>query len=219
MRCRREAVVVAAGPEREAIERLAAVVEDELNVQSLRFVDNSDQLGTYQLKANYRTLGPRFGKRMPAVAAAVAALDPAHVAATLRDGGSVGVVIDGDDHPLGSDDLLLAMAPLDGYQLESEGSHAVALDLQLDDELLRRGLAREVIHAVQSARKQAGLAVEDRISLQLSGDAGLVAAAREHQQLIADEALATTIAVTDALDGASATTLGGHELLIKLERA
>ncbi len=215
----REAVVVAAGPEREAIERLAAVVEDELNVQSLRFVDNSDQLGTYQLKANYRTLGPRFGKRMPAVAAAVAALDPAHVAATLRDGGSVGVVIDGDDHPLGSDDLLLAMAPLDGYQLESEGSHAVALDLQLDDELLRRGLAREVIHAVQSARKQAGLAVEDRISLQLSGDAGLVAAAREHQQLIADEALATTIAVTDALDGASATTLGGHELLIKLERA
>ncbi len=215
----REAVVVAAGPEREAIEQLAGIVEDELNVEALRFVDNADELGSYEVKANYRTLGPRFGNKMPLVAAAVAALDPAHVAAALRDGGTVGVVIDGAEQPLGEDDLLLAMQPLGGYQLEREGSHAVALDLQLDDELLRRGLAREVIHAVQNARKEAGLAVEDRIALQLSGDEAMLAAAREHQQLIADEALATTIEVTDALEGASATTLDGHELLIKLEKA
>ncbi len=215
----REAVVVAAGPEREAIEQLAGIVEDELNVEALRFVDNADELGSYEVKANYRTLGPRFGNKMPLVAAAVAALDPAHVAAALRDGGTVGVVIEGDEHPLGEDDLLLAMQPLGGYQLEREGSHAVALDLQLDDELLRRGLAREVIHAVQNARKEAGLAVEDRIALELSGDEAMLAAAREHQQLIADEALATTIEVTDALEGASATTLDGHELLIKLEKA
>ena len=65
------------------------------------------------------------------------------------------------------------MQPLDGYQLEREGSHAVALDLHLDDELRRRGLAREVIHAVQNARKGAGLAVEDRIALTLGGDAEL----------------------------------------------
>ncbi len=215
----REAVVVAAGPEREAIEQLAGIVEDELNVEALRFVDNADELGSYEVKANYRTLGPRFGNKMPLVAAAVAALDPAHVAAALRDGGTVGVVIEGDEHPLGEDDLLLAMQPLGGYQLEREGSHAVALDLQLDEELLRRGLAREVIHAVQNARKEAGLAVEDRIALELSGDEAMLAAAREHQQLIADEALATTIEVTDALEGASATTLDGHELLIKLEKA
>ena len=215
----REAVVVAAGPEREAIEQLAGIVEDELNVEELRFVDNADELGSYEVKANYRTLGPRFGKKMPLVAAAVAALDPAHVAATLREGGSVGVVVDGDEHPLGEDDLLLAMAPLGGYQLEREGSHAVALDLQLDDELLRRGLAREVIHAVQNARKEAGLAVEDRIALELSGDEATLAAAREYQQLIADEALATSVEITDALEGASATTLDGHELLIKLEKA
>ncbi len=176
----REAVVVAAGPEREAIEQLAGIVEDELNVEALRFVDNADELGSYEVKANYRTLGPRFGNKMPLVAAAVAALDPAHVAAALRDGGSVGVVIDGDEQPLGEDDLLLAMQPLGGYQLEREGSHAVALDLQLDDELLRRGLAREVIHAVQNARKEAGLAVEDRIALRAKrrrGDAGRCARA------------------------------------------
>ena len=60
------------------------------------------------------------------------------------------------------------MQPLDGYQLEREGTHAVALDLALDDELRREGLAREVVHAVQGARKDAGLAVEDRIALALA---------------------------------------------------
>src|SRR3978361_716061 len=107
---------------------------------------------------------------MPQAAAAIAGLDPAHVAAALRDGRGVGIAVDGHDHQLGPDDLLLAMRPLDGYQLEREGSHAVALELELDDELRREGIAREVVHAVQNARKAAGLRVEDRIELALGGD-------------------------------------------------
>ncbi|MFM8884402.1 MAG: DUF5915 domain-containing protein, partial [Solirubrobacterales bacterium] len=178
----------------------------------------ADELGSWEVKANYRTLGPRFGKKMPQVAAAVAALDPDHVAATLRDGGTVGVVIDGDEHPLGADDLVMAMAPLEGYQLEREGSHAVALDLQLDDELLRRGLAREVVHAIQNARKAAGLAVEDRISLTLGGDAELLDVVREHEELVAGEALATE--VTLAADAAGeATAIDGRDLVIAVEKA
>ena len=160
----------------------------------------------------------RFGKSMPQVASAVAALDADHVASTLREGGTVGVVIDGDEHPLGADDLILAMAPLEGYQLEREGSHAVALDLQLDDELVRRGLAREVIHAVQNARKEAGLAVEDRISLTLGGDAELLDAVREHEELVAGEALATSVQL--AADAAGeATQVDGRELVIAVEKA
>ena len=163
----RAAVVVAAGEERAAIERLEATVRDELNVKELRFVSEAGELGSYEVKPNYRALGPRFGKQMPQVAAAVAALDPAHVAAALRDGGRVGISVDGHDHELGPDDLTLALQPLAGYQLEREGSHAVALELELDDELRREGLAREVVHAVQNARKGAGLQVEDRIELAL----------------------------------------------------
>ena len=93
---------------------------------------------------------------MPQVADAVAALDPAHVAAALREGREIGISLDGHDHTLGPSDLQLAMQPLDGYQLEREGSHAVALDLALDDELRREGLAREIVHAVQSARAARG---------------------------------------------------------------
>ena len=76
----REAAVVAEGREREAIERLVEVVREELNVEQVRFVAAAEELGSYEIKANYRTLGPKFGKDMPRAAEAIAALDPAHVA-------------------------------------------------------------------------------------------------------------------------------------------
>ena len=86
------------------------------------------------------------------------------------------------------------MKPLEGYQLEREGSHAVALELELDDELRREGLAREVVHAVQNARKAAGLEVEDRIELRLGGDDELLDAAREHADYVKGETLALELA-------------------------
>ena len=88
---------------------------------------------------------------------------------------------------------MLAMQPLDGYQLEREGSHAVALELELDDELRREGLAREIVHAIQNARKAPGLQVEDRIALALGGDEELLAAARDHEDYVARETLAVEV--------------------------
>jgi isoleucyl-tRNA synthetase len=139
------------------------------------------------------------------------------VATALRDGASIGVSVDGHDHELGPDDLLLAMKPLEGYQLEREGSHAVALELALDDELRREGLAREVVHAVQAARKAAGLAVEDRIDLELGGDPELLGAARGHESYLARE----TLAVSVRFDGAAGepATIDGRPLSIAVRRA
>jgi isoleucyl-tRNA synthetase len=214
----RAAVVVASGDERAAIERLAAMVCEELNVKELRFVAEAGELGSYDVKPNYRSLGPRFGKQMPQVAAAVAALDPAHVAAALRDGGRVAISIEGHDHELGAEDLTLAMQPLEGYQLEREGSHAVALDLQLDDELLREGLAREVVHAVQNARKAAGLQVEDRIELALGGDEELLAAARDHEAYLAQETLAVRVSFNGATAAAAEAIIEGRPLRVAVKR-
>ncbi len=212
----RAAVVVAAGEERDAIERMQDVVLDELNVKELRFVSEAGELGSYEVKPNYRSLGPRFGKQMPQVAAAVAALDAARVAAALRDGGHVGISVNGSDHELGPEDVVLAMQPLEGYQLEREGSHAVALELELDHELRREGLAREVVHAVQNARKGAGLQVEDRIELALGGDPELLAAARDHEDYLAQETLATSVS-HDAESGTEAT-IEGRPLIVSLRR-
>ena len=99
---------------------------------------------------------------------------------------------------------MLAMKPLEGYQLEREGSHAVALELELDDALRREGLAREIVHAIQNARKTAGLQVEDRIALLLGGDDELLEAAREHEDYVARETLATSV----AYDGAGGRRAG-----------
>jgi isoleucyl-tRNA synthetase len=209
----REAVVVAADRERTAIERFEALVRDELNVKSLRYVSGADELGRFELKPNYRTLGPRFGKQMPRVAAAVAALDPG----ALREGRRMGINLDGHEHQIGAEDVQLVLQPLEGYQVERSGTHAVALDLELDDELRRETLAREIVHAVQAARKGAGLRVEDRIALTLGGDERLIEAARAHEGYLTSETLAVELAY-DGAESGTRSEVEGLELVVAVER-
>jgi isoleucyl-tRNA synthetase len=199
----REAVVVADGRERVAIERLAEVVRDELNVRQVRFVAAAEELSEYEVKANYRTLGPLFGKDMPGVAQAIAALDPARVAAAIREGeGEVAIAVGGREHTLSADDVILTLKAPEGYSVEREGAHAVALDLTLDDDLSREGHAREIVHAVQNARKTAGLQVEDRIELSLAGAQSLIEAAESYRDYLTGETLAIELSLS--VDGASA---------------
>ena len=212
-----EAVIVAGEGERQAIERFGDLVRDELNVKELRFVEEAEELGRWELKPNYRSLGPRFGKHMPQVAAAVAALDAGRVAEMLREGGSVGLAVDGEEHALGPDDLQMVLQPLEGYQVERAGTHAVALNLELTDDLRREGLAREVVHAVQAARKGAGLNVEDRIVLRLGGDDELLDAVRAHESYVCAETLAVSLELGVA-DG-EPVTIEGRELRIAVEKA
>jgi isoleucyl-tRNA synthetase len=216
----RRAVVVATDEEREAIERRADLVTAELNVKQLDFVSEEAELVSYQVKPNYRSLGPRFGKQMPQVAAAVQALDPARVSRALGEGAEVGINVDGHDHSIGPGDVTLVLQPLDGYQVEAEAGHAVALSLELDLELEREGLAREIVHAVQNARREAGLAVTDRIELRLSGDPELIVAAREHEAYIAGETLAVSVSYDDdARVAGAAALIDGRELRIAVEKA
>jgi isoleucyl-tRNA synthetase len=214
----RRAVIVANEAERAAIEARAGLVTAELNVKELDFVSDESELVSYSAKPNYRALGPRFGKKMPQVAAAVEALDAAHVAAVLAEGGEIGISIEGTDHTLGPDDITLALQPLEGYEVEAEAGHAVALQLELDDELRREGLAREIVHAVQNARKAAGLEITDRIDLTLAGDADLLEAAHAHQDYLANEVLATSVSYDGATNGAAAK-IDGRDLKIGVSRA
>jgi isoleucyl-tRNA synthetase len=213
----RRAVIVANDAEREAIEARAGLVTAELNVKELDFVSDEGELVSYTAKPNYRALGPRFGKRMPQVAAAVAALDAGHVAEVLADGGEIGISIEGEEHTLGPDDVTLALQPLEGYEVEAEAGHAVALQLELDEELRREGLAREIVHAVQIARKDAGLEIVDRIDLSLGGDPGLLEAARAHEGYLTGEVLATSIAYDAA--GGEAAKIENRDLRISVRPA
>jgi isoleucyl-tRNA synthetase len=213
----RRAVIVANDAERAAIEARADLVTTELNVKELDFVSEEGDLVSYAVKPNYRSLGPRFGKRMPRVAAAVEALDPVHVAKVMADGGEIGINVDGHEHTIGAEEVTLSLQPLEGYEVEAEAGHAVALQLELDDELRREGLAREIVHAVQNARKAAGLDISDRINLSLDGDEELLAAARAHEPYIAGEVLATSVAYEAG--GNAPVRLDGRDLQIAVSRA
>jgi isoleucyl-tRNA synthetase len=208
----REAVVVADDREQAAIARLEDLVLDELNVKQVSYVSEAEELGEYELKPNYRTLGPRFGKKMSEAAGAIEQLDPSAVAAAFDRGESVGITVGGRSESLGGDDLVLAMLPRAGYKLEREANYAVALKFELDEELRREGVAREVVHAIQNARKGAGLDVEDRIELALWGDAEVLDAVRDHRDYIAGETLATSL----ELDGADA---GGSGAAVRADAA
>ena len=214
----RKAVIVATGDERAEIERLSALVAGELNVKELEFVSEEADLVRHEVKPNYRALGPRFGRLMPKVAAAVEALDPDHVAEAARGERHVGINVEGVEHELAPGDVTLVMQPLDGYEVEAESGRAVALALELDDELRREGLAREVVHAVQAARKQADLEISDRIALVLGGDGELIAAARAHEAYVSGETLASSVAY-DRDAGAVETQVDGRPLRIGLSRA
>lgn len=212
----RRAVIVANDAERAAIQARADLVTAELNVKELDFVSDESELVSYEVKPNYRSLGPRFGKHMPQVAAAVEALDPSTVAETMARGVGVGINVNGDEHELTPDDFTLSLRPLEGYEVEAEAGHAVALQLELDDELRREGLAREIVHAVQNARKAAGLDISDRIELSLDGDDELLDAAREHEAYVTGEVLATSISY-DAADSAP-VRIDGRDLQISVTK-
>ena len=108
------------------------------------------------------------------------------------------------------------MQPLDGYMVESEAGRAVALALDLDEGLIREGLAREVVRAVQNARKEAGLEITDRIELSLGGDEELLAASRAHEDYVSAETLAAAIAYGEGGDASAAVE--GRELSIGIAR-
>ncbi len=161
---------------------------------------SAGDLVDYSAKGNFRALGKRFGKQTPQVAKAIAEADAAELAASLAAHGTATVAFDGGVE-VGPDEVIVTERPREGWSVVNEQGETVALDLQLTPELVQAGLARDVIRFVQETRKGSGLEVSDRISLQWSATGDLAEAIRAHQQLIADEVLATSIGEGEAADG------------------
>ena len=183
-------------------------VADELNVLTLEaLADDSAGLVDVSVKANFRSLGRRFGKQTPLVAAAISGTDPADLVRGLRAEGEVVV----EAAELGAvaittDDVVVTETPREGWAVASEGGESVALDLTLDDELRRAGVARELVRCIQEGRKAAGLEVSDRIVVWwTSSDPQLAETWAEHGEAIAAEVLAVEVlarmaAPADAVD-------------------
>jgi isoleucyl-tRNA synthetase len=189
-------VCVAPNVDLENFEHLTPLLAAELNVKRVEFATSADALVSLEAKANYRSLGKRFGKNTPLAVAAVGAFSSEELRAFER-GEPLVVSVEGETHVLISEDLAILRRSAGALIVQDGGGYFAAIDPEITPELGREGLARELISRVQRMRKESGLAVSDRITLVVGGGSDIVEAVRTHQEWIADEVLATELVVDD----------------------
>ena len=193
-----EVAVAAAAAERAALERLSDIVPDELNVKELRLVAAPGELLDYALKPNLKLLGPRLGKQVGAVGAALREIDAPEFVAALRTGGSAPLVLaDGEQVRLDEDEVLVETVAPEGCRVEADGAFTVALRTTVDQALRDEGIVRELVHAVQLSRKNADLRIEDTISLALSVPTELAELVERNAAYIRSETLASELELGD----------------------
>jgi isoleucyl-tRNA synthetase len=193
-------VCVAPGLSDSALRALLPVLAAELNIKTIELATSGDALVTLEAKPNFRALGKKFGKNTPLAAEAVAQFTSEHLR-QFEGGGELIVTVDGQTHGLEAGDLTIVRRASGDLVVQEEHGFFAAIDPALTPALEREGLAREIISRVQRMRKEAGLAVSDRIRLSITGDAAILAAVAAHEQWIAEEVLARAIVAGGALQG------------------
>jgi isoleucyl-tRNA synthetase len=171
---------------------LGALLASELNVKQVEFVTSTDNLVSLEAKANFRVLGKKFGKETPLVAEAVPTMDADRLR-RLAAGESVTIEVGGVERLIAPEDVAIIRRASGAAVVQENGGYGVALDPTITPELRAEGLAREVISRIQRLRKEAGLAVSDRIVAAVAGDEELEGAVAAHRQHIATEVLAARL--------------------------
>ncbi len=178
--------------ERAVLMEMEDILRDELNVKSVVFRDNEEELVEYSAKANFRVLGKELGKDMKEAAALIEKL-PASDIARMIAGGALGITVAGKQVILTPDKVEVRRNEKEGLRVQNEGTLTVALDTEIGIELLREGYVRDLVRGVQNLRKESGLEVTDRIDLALSGSDELKAALDAFAEFVRGETLALSI--------------------------
>jgi len=186
------AICVAPARDQHLLDALTPLLMAELNVKGLTFAASSDALVTLRAKANFRSLGKRFGKSTPTAAAAVGAFTSAELLA-FESGKPLTISVDGSSHELLPEDIEIQKSAAGEFIVQESGGFVTAIDPTISDDLRTEGLAREVISRVQRMRKDAGLAVSDRIRLAIAGDPDVTRSVSTHGDWIKHETLATEL--------------------------
>ncbi len=215
---RRILIAVANESEREEFRRVEEIIKDELNVKGVEYVgaDESSDVVRKKAKPNFKSIGPKFGKGAKSVAAAINGLDNPRVAELLAHGSLI-LTIGNDSFTIFPEDIEIVHEDIEGWLVASEGAITVALDTELDEELLAEGIARELVNRVQGLRKDSGLDVTDRIRLHVAADEQLAATLAAQREYIMRETLAIEL-LPSPIDAMEEVDLGGLQCRIALER-
>jgi isoleucyl-tRNA synthetase len=170
------------------------LVRRELNVKAVESTELTNLL-VYSAKANFKALGPRFGKRMKELSAIVEILSDETIKLGLENG-IIHMNLDGEEFSINpSEDLVLSTSAGEGFHLNSEEDLTVALDIELTKELVLEGHAREIVNRIQNTRKEAGFEVTDRIEVGIESAKQITEAVEEHREWICREVLATELRI------------------------
>ncbi len=173
-----------------AVHRHRGQIMDELNVKELELIAQDAELVSYRIKPNLPRIGKRYGKLIPKIRAALEAADGADIATAAAAGRSFEVTVAEEVLTFDAQDVLIETTAAEGYACAEEGGFLAGLDTRLNEDLIREGLAREIVRTVQEARKQAGLQVSDRIQLAVIGEGLICGVTASFRDYIMQETLA-----------------------------
>jgi isoleucyl-tRNA synthetase len=213
-------VAVPAAARGPIFDQLLELLGREVNVKRIEVVASDTDLVRLRPKPNFRSLGKRYGKRTPAVAAAAAALAPEQLRG-LEQGRAAVLEVDGEETIFLPEDVVVEREVASDWLVGSDGPFVVALDPRLTPDLRREGLAREVVNRVQRLRKEAGYVYTDRIALWLSGDEPVIDAVRGYADFIRGETLARRLELggrASAPDLEQQVDIDGHGVVVGVQR-
>lgn len=221
-----EMVVVAGSPEGErAVTALEPLIREELNVKVVRVASDTGEFVAHKVKPRYDLLGPKHGKLVKEVVAALLAMDPEEAVREMDRAGKVDVLVGGSAVQVNRDEVSVETVEREGYAVESEGGVSVALDTRLTPELVMEGLAREMVNKIQSMRKQANFDIEDRIRTVFWADAAVRRACEAYRAYLMDETLSEELEFRGEPPAAETRgeltqewDVNGHKVVISVER-
>ena len=163
--------------QKEEILAVSDLIKHEVNVKEIELLEDASDILVKQIKPNFKTLGPRFGKDMKAIANAVINFNAEDIN-KIEQSGVLDIEINGKNITLALDDVEITSQDIEGWLVANEGSLTVALDVTITDDLRKEGIARELVNRIQNLRKDSGFEVTDRIDVALQKDDKIVNAVR-----------------------------------------
>ena len=192
------------------LEAVSELLKQEVNVKEIQLLTNEEasNLLVKSIKPNFKTLGPKYGKVMKAISAATAELTNEEIV-KLEQSGKIDLLIDNKTLTLDLEDFEIATKDIPGWTVASNSTLTVALDLQLTEELINEGVARELVNRIQNLRKETGLEVTDKIILNLKNDESIVNAVEQNKDYICSETLAEDLVLQDQVANGAEVEING----------
>jgi isoleucyl-tRNA synthetase len=205
--------------QKEHIEAVKNLILNEVNVKSLQFVEDTADVLVKKIKPDFKKLGPRYGKIMKPLAAAIRSMSRQEIA-TFEKNGTFSFLIDGRQQTvIELSDVEIISEDISGWLVANEGALTIALDITVTDELVREGLARELVNRIQHLRKSSGFEITDKIRVVIRSSEEMNAVLETHREYIANQVLAVSVEVTgDELPGGTTFDMDEFNVYAKIEK-